>query len=168
MNMGGPESADKVHSFLLNLFQDGDLIPLPFQKHLSKFIAWRRTPSIIKQYNQIGGGSPIGRWTKTQGEMLESELKTRGMNAKSYTAFRYTQPSTEEALDAMIKDKVKQVYVLSLYPQYSCSTTGSSLNELHRLVKAENVDMTFKIIDRYPTQPKLVSSIEAIEETNFG
>jgi protoporphyrin/coproporphyrin ferrochelatase len=70
MNMGGPANQGEVHSFLLNLFSDKDLIPLPFQSHLAPWIARRRTPQIMKQYMEIGGGSPIGMWTKRQGELL--------------------------------------------------------------------------------------------------
>lgn len=31
-------------------------------------IAQRRTPKIQEQYNKIGGGSPIKKWTETQGQ----------------------------------------------------------------------------------------------------
>ena len=72
--MGGPATLDKVHSFLLNLFSDSDLMKLPIQSLASKYIAKRRTPQIQDQYNQIGGGSPILHWTKKQGEMMEAIL----------------------------------------------------------------------------------------------
>jgi len=32
LNMGGPENLDEVHSFLLNLFNDRDLMQLPAQR----------------------------------------------------------------------------------------------------------------------------------------
>jgi ferrochelatase len=72
--MGGPATLDKVHSFLLNLFSDSDLMRLPVQPLASKFIARNRTAQIQDQYNQIGGGSPILYWTKKQGEMMEKVL----------------------------------------------------------------------------------------------
>lgn len=72
--MGGPATLDKVHSFLLNLFSDSDLMRLPVQAISSKIIAKRRTPQIQDQYNQIGGGSPILYWTRKQGEMMEKVL----------------------------------------------------------------------------------------------
>lgn len=73
-NMGGPETLDDVHDFLLNLFSDRDIMKLPFQKHLAKYIANRRTPSIKEQYAEIGGGSPILAWTRKQGEAMEKIL----------------------------------------------------------------------------------------------
>ena len=43
LHMGGPESADEVHPYLKELFQDRELLKLPVQKILGNFIAWRRT-----------------------------------------------------------------------------------------------------------------------------
>lgn len=68
LNMGGPEKLDDVHDFLLRLFSDRDLMRLPAQSQMSKFIARRRTPRIKNQYAEIGGGSPIHKWTHLQGE----------------------------------------------------------------------------------------------------
>ena len=41
MNLGGPATLQEVHGFLLRLFSDGDLIPLPMQQYLAKWIAKR-------------------------------------------------------------------------------------------------------------------------------
>jgi ferrochelatase len=68
LNMGGPVSLDEVHPFLLRLFQDKDILQMgPFQNALGQWIARRRTPAIQKKYAEIGGGSPILKWTKRQG-----------------------------------------------------------------------------------------------------
>ncbi|XP_060029923.1 ferrochelatase, mitochondrial isoform X5 [Erinaceus europaeus] len=68
LNMGGPETLEDVHDFLLRLFLDRDLMTLPFQNKLAPIIAKRRTPKIQELYNKIGGGSPIKKWTSMQGE----------------------------------------------------------------------------------------------------
>src|SRR4051794_169911 len=67
MNLGGPATLDAVEPFLLRLFEDREIIQLPFQKFLGPFIAKRRTPKVQKLYDAIGGGSPILRWTEAQG-----------------------------------------------------------------------------------------------------
>ncbi|KAJ3010539.1 hypothetical protein HKX48_007366, partial [Thoreauomyces humboldtii] len=161
MNMGGPKDQESVHPFLLNLFSDGDLIPIPFQKYAARFIAARRTPSIQKQYAQIGGGSPIHEWTRLQGEMLQKRLDVLSPQTaphKAYTAFRYASPLTPETIAQMQKDGVERAVALTMYPQYSCSTTGSSINEL--FVRLKEMDPSSKIkwsvVDRYPTHPGLV------------
>jgi ferrochelatase len=74
MNLGGPEKTDDVYDFLFRLFSDKDLIPLPAQKYLAPLIAKRRTPKIQDQYNKIGGGSPIKKWTEKQGKGMIEHL----------------------------------------------------------------------------------------------
>ncbi|KAI8922563.1 hypothetical protein DFJ77DRAFT_447090 [Powellomyces hirtus] len=161
MNLGGPKDLDAVHPFLLNLFSDGDLIPIPFQKYSAKFIAARRTPKIQTQYAQIGGGSPIHAWTELQGKLLEERLdKLSPQTAphKSYIAFRYASPLTPETVAQMQKDGISRAVALTLYPQYSCSTTGSSLNELWKTLKHMDPEskIAWSVVDRFPTHPGLV------------
>lgn len=80
---------------------------------------------------------------------------------KSYIAFRYAPPLTEDTLLQMKKDGVKRAVAFTQYPQYSCSTTGSSLNELWR--KSEQIDpeqsIKWSVIDRWPTHPGLIEVI---------
>lgn len=166
LNMGGPSSLDQVGLFLSRLFHDKDLIPLPFQSILAPWIAKRRTPSIIEQYAKIGGGSPIRRWTEYQGSEMVKLLDKISPNTaphKYYVAFRYADPLTDETLLAMKKDGVTRAVAFTQYPQYSCSTTGSSLNQLHRELKRLGLESTMKwsIIDRWPVQHELIKAFAA-------
>jgi len=161
MNLGGPSTSKDVGPFLTRLFSDKDLIPLPFQKYLAQWIAKRRTPKIIEQYNEIGGGSPILSWTRKQGKGLVEildELSPTTAPHKFYVAFRYADPLTEDAIFEMKKDGVQRAVAFTQYPQYSCSTTGSSLNELWRNLLKHDPEGTisWKVIDRWPTHPGLV------------
>jgi ferrochelatase len=150
----------ETHDFLKNLFSDGDLIPLPFQSIIAPWIAKRRTPRIEQQYIDIGGGSPILRWSELQGEgmaALLDELHPATAPHKSYVAFRYARPLAEETARRMKEDGVKRAIAFSQYPQYSCSTTGSSLNDIYRKSKAglfSGVD--WSVIDRWGTHPGFV------------
>lgn len=184
MNMGGPSTIPEVHGFLSRLFHDHDLIPLPLQSYLAPLIAKRRTPKIEKQYEAIGGGSPILRWTREQGaqmcRMLD-ELNPESAPHKPYVMFRYAEPLTETCLEEMQADGVKRAVAFSQYPQYSCSTTGSSLNELMRVATIKekgvrssisgpskdklikggvgwggNGEVEWSVLDRWPTHPGLV------------
>jgi ferrochelatase len=152
------EQIPEVHDFLSRLFHDHDLIPLPFQSILAPYIARRRTPKIEKQYTAIGGGSPILKWTKLQGKAmceLLDELNPESAPHKPYVAFRYAKPLTEDMLAEMKKDGVKRAVAFSQYPQYSCSTTGSSLNELYAQ-SAKEGGIEWSVLDRWPTHPGLV------------
>ncbi|GAA5919025.1 hypothetical protein JCM5296_005168, partial [Sporobolomyces johnsonii] len=160
MNMGGPSTVPETGDFLSRLFHDGDLIPLPFQSTIAPLIAKRRTPKIEKQYADIGGGSPILKWTRIQGEgmaKLLDELSPETAPHKAYIAFRYANPLTETCLDEMKRDGVERAVAFTQYPQYSCSTTGSSLNEMWKQStaagKAREVEgepqIQWSVIDRW-------------------
>ncbi len=80
------------------------LAPPLIPSQLAPLIAKRRTPKIQKQYDQIGGGSPIKMWTSTQGEGMVRILdQTSPQTAphKFYIGFRYANPLTEDAIDQM-------------------------------------------------------------------
>ncbi|XP_027623814.1 ferrochelatase, mitochondrial isoform X1 [Tupaia chinensis] len=161
LNMGGPETLGDVHDFLLRLFLDRDLMTLPIQNKLAPFIAKRRTPKIQEQYRRIGGGSPIKMWTSKQGEgmvRLLDELSPRTAPHKYYIGFRYVHPLTEEAIAEMERDGLERAIAFTQYPQYSCSTTGSSLNAIYRYYRGVGKKPTMKwsTIDRWPTHPLLI------------
>ncbi|XP_053557119.1 ferrochelatase, mitochondrial [Bombina bombina] len=161
LNMGGPETLEDVHDFLLRLFLDKDLMSLPAQSKLGPFIAKRRTPKIQEQYSKIGGGSPIKKWTAMQGEgmvKLLDELSPATAPHKYYIGFRYVHPLTEAAIEEMENDHIERAIAFTQYPQYSCSTTGSSLNAIYRYYRSKEAKpkMKWSIIDRWPTHPLLI------------
>jgi ferrochelatase len=164
LNMGGPSTVPEVGPFLHRLFTDGEIIQLgPLQSTLGPFIAKRRTPRIEQQYQEIGG-SPIRRWTELQGKgMAEILDKIRPESAphKFYIAFRYADPLTEETLLAMKNDGVERAVAFSQYPQYSCTTAGSSLNHLWRESARLGLQNSFKwsIIDRWNLYPGYVQAV---------
>ena len=139
LNLGGPETTQDVEGFLFNLFADPDIIRLPpflaaLQKPIAYFIAKRRAPKSTAAYQSIGGGSPIVKYTQAQAQLIETALQGRGLqSAKCYFAMRYWNPYTEEVLDRMRRDGVNTMVILPLYPQYSISTSGSSLKLLQEI-----------------------------------
>jgi ferrochelatase len=193
MNMGGPSKVDDVGDFLSRLFADADLIPLgPLQGYLGPFISKRRTPKIMKQYAAIGGGSPIRKWSEYQAaEMCKILDQTSPQTAphKPYVAFRYADPLTEEMYNRLLADGFGngnggRAVAFTQYPQYSCSTTGSSLNELWKwrqklegkksdgelgapkTVNGEDGTIKWSVIDRWPVHAGLTEAIaQNIEAT---
>lgn len=161
LNLGGPENQEEVHDFLLRLFLDKDLIPLPAQNQLAPVIAKRRTPKIQAQYAKIGGGSPIKKWTQLQGKgMVEilDKISPGSAPHKFYIGFRYAHPLTEDTIEEMARDGVQHAIAFTQYPQYSCSTTGSSLNAIFRYYnkRGSSDGMVWSVIDRWPTHPGLI------------
>lgn len=164
LNMGGPTSIEQVHEYLLRIMTDRDMIQLPVQSQLGPWIAKRRTADVQKKYAEIGGGSPILKWTNIQGELLCKQLdKVSPETAphKYYVAFRYANPLTEDTLQELEEDGVEHTVVFSQYPQYSCATTGSSFNAIYKYYKKRKLpdNMKWSVIDRWATHPLLVKTI---------
>ena len=137
-----------------SLFTDRDIIQMPIQSILAPLIARRRTPHVQKLYADIGGGSPITRLTQEQKGLLErrlDELHPSTAPHRGYLAFRYSGPSSEQALLDMKRDGVRDVVLFSQYPQWSCATMGSSLNEWWRVAERLQLSSHFRwsIIDRW-------------------
>ena len=167
MNLGGPKTLEDVNPFLRALFEDREIIQLPLQKWLGPFIADRRTKKIQQHYAEIGGGSPILSWTEAQGRgMVErlDRLSPETAPHKFYVAFRYIEPTSETALRQMAADGVTRAVAFTQYPQFSCSTTGSSLNELWRAARRTGLADRFQwsVLDRWPTH---AGFIDAMTET---
>ncbi len=92
---------------------------------------------------------------------------------KPYVAFRYADPLTEEMYTRLLEDgfgkgRGGRAVAFTQYPQYSCSTTGSSLNELWKWrtrlegkgasgTEPEGT-ITWSVIDRWPVHPGLVEA----------
>lgn len=89
---------------------------------------------------------------------LLDELNPETAPHKAYVAFRYAKPLTEHMAEEMKKDGVKRAIAFTQYPQYSCSTTGSSLNELYRKGKAGIIGegIEWSVIDRWGTHPGFI------------
>ncbi len=134
--LGGPDTLEAIEPFLFNLFCDPDIIDFPFarlgRKPLAKLISTTRARKVQHHYSVIGGGSPIRRFTEQQARALEAQLAEMGLDARCFVAMRYWHPFAAEAIAQLRAAACDEVVLLPLYPQYSCTTTGSSLNEWQR------------------------------------
>lgn len=166
MNMGGPESdkLEDVHKFLLALFKDRDIIKMPMQNFLGPLISKRRAPNLKAKFDEIGG-DPLLSWTQKQGQGIVDFLDKKSPSTgphKAYCCFRYSKPDIEQSVEELEKDQAENVIILSKYPQYSCSTTGSNLNDISRYcvnVKNHLIDkpkQRWSLIDRWPTHSAIV------------
>jgi ferrochelatase len=169
LQMGGPDSLDAVQPFLLNLFTDRDIIkigPAWLQPLIARFIVRRRAPKVEAYYEKIGGRSPIRELTEAQAAALEKKL---GEGYRCFVAMRYWRPSTIEALAAIRKEGISRIIVLSLYPHYSRATTGSSVNELKRVLDDAGAKFEVSYIDRFYDHPRYIDSLaEKITEGLTG
>jgi protoporphyrin/coproporphyrin ferrochelatase len=164
--LGGPDTLAAIEPFLYNLFCDPDIIDFPFarlgRKPLAKLISTTRARRVQHHYATIGGGSPIRRFTERQARALECELQSHGLDAHCFVAMRYWHPFTSEAIVQLEAAECEEVVLLPLYPQYSSTTVGSSLNEWNRLFRG-NVPVR-TVFPFYQHPMYLDAVIEKIEE----
>ncbi len=134
--LGGPDTLEAIEPFLYNLFCDPDIIDFPFarigRKTLAKLISTTRAKKVRHHYAVIGGGSPIRKFTERQARALELELVKAGLDARCFVAMRYWHPFTADSVRELRAAQCDEIVLLPLYPQYSATTTGSSLNEWQR------------------------------------
>ena len=177
LNLGGPADLASIRPFLDALFADREIIRLPGgalgQWLLSRIIVRARLAKVTSYYAAIGGGSPILKYTTGQGEGLAQRLNARRPDLgpfTSYVAFRYAPPTSDDALRAMARDGVKRAVVLTLYPQYSVATTGSSLRELERALKRTGLEGAFAltIVDRWSQQRSYLDVLAAHVERGLA
>lgn len=134
--LGGPDSLKAVEPFLYNLFCDPDIIDFPLsrigRRPLAKLISSTRAKKAARHYSAIGGCSPIRQFTEQQAQALQARLIEEGLDALCVVAMRYWYPFTADAIAVLRDAGVGRIVLLPLYPQYSRTTTGSSLNEWRR------------------------------------
>jgi ferrochelatase len=130
-NLGGPDSPAAVRPFLTNLFTDPAILrmPGPLRKVLGRIIALRRTKAATANYAILGGRSPIRELTEAQGQALQQELAGEDKEVRCFVAMRYWHPFAAEAAQQVKDWGADEVVILPLYPQFSTTTTGSSMDD---------------------------------------
>jgi ferrochelatase len=168
--LGGPDTLEAIEPFLFNLFCDPDIIDFPFarigRKPLAKLISSTRARKVQHHYATIGGGSPIRRFTEQQARALQLKLAESGLDARCFVAMRYWHPFTAEAVAQLRVAQCDEVVLLPLYPHYSSTTTGSSLNEWRRHFR-EDIPV-HRVKTFYRHQLYLQALIEKIDEALAG
>ena len=156
-NLGGPDSLEAVKPFLRNLFSDPAIltVPAPVRFFLSRYIAGRREAPARAAYQQLGGVSPLLAQTEAQARALEAALDARGQKARCFIAMRYWHPRAAAALPAVRDYRPDEIVALPLYPQFSTTTSGSSLAEWRKLAGA---DKELRILCCHPLLEGLVEA----------
>jgi len=158
-NLGGPDRSEAVRPFLFNLFNDRAIIgaPQPLRWMLAKFISGRRAPVAREIYSNLGGGSPLLPNTEAQARALEEALGDLG-EARVFIAMRYWHPLTEETVAAVAAYGPDRVVLLPLYPQYSTTTSGSSIDLWQRTAAKAGLTAPATAVCCYPAEPGFVAA----------
>jgi ferrochelatase len=129
LNMGGPNNLEEVELFLVNMFNDKNILTMKsslLRKFIATMITFTRTESSQEIYRKIGGKSPLVDLTKK----LVAKLQERvGDDVLVDFVMRYTPPFAPEVIERLNSEEVEKIYLIPLYPQYSTTTTKSSLED---------------------------------------
>jgi ferrochelatase len=158
MNLGGPDSPAAVRPFLYNLFSDPAIIGLsvPLRLPLAWLIAMRRSAVAGEIYAHLGGASPLLANTEAQAQALEAVL---GADYRCFIAMRYWHPLTAAAVAAVKAWQPDDIVLLPLYPQFSTTTTGSSLTAWRQEAAREGLDCPTRIVSNYPIEPGFIAAL---------
>jgi len=156
-NLGGPDEPSAIQPFLFNLFNDPAIInlPQPLRWFLAKLISKRRAPIAQKIYAKIGGRSPLLDLTREQAAALEDQL---GTETEVFISMRYWHPLSASTAKAVKNYDPDEIILLPLYPQFSASTTGSSLEDWHRAAREIGLTKPTRSICCYPAETNLIKA----------
>ena len=159
-NLGGPDSLQAVQPFLYNLFKDPAIVNLKalFRIPIAKLISVRRAKVAQKIYEQMGGKSPILELTLKQVKALETALRNHyGKDpVQVFLCMRYWYPMSSETIRDVISFDPDEILLLPLYPQFSTTTTGSSLKDWETTAKKGLLNKPTYSVCCYGTQSKWV------------
>jgi ferrochelatase len=165
LNLGGPDSPEAVRPFLFNLFNDPAIleVPQPVRWLLAQIISRRRAPYARRTYARIGGASPLLANTETQARALQNALRDLG-GLRVFVAMRYWRPFSEAAARAVKAFDPQEIVLLPLYPQFSGTTSGSSLKRWRAAAAAAGILAPTHAVCCYPDEPGFVAaSAQAVD-----
>lgn len=159
-NLGGPETLEAVEPFLFNLFSDPAILRLPsfLRWPLAKLIARRRAVIARGIYAKMGGGSPILGQTRAQAAALEQALERDDFRIETFIAMRYAGPRARDIVRDVKGFAPERIVLLPLYPQFSTTTTRSSLLEWQMEAAKIGLTAPTSIVCCYPADAGFVSA----------
>jgi ferrochelatase len=159
LNMGGPNSLEEVELFLKNMFNDENIITVKnslLRSLIAFIIVNSRKNEAISNYEKLGGKSPIIEHT----QKLVSKLQSKLENTKVDYVMRYTPPFAKDVIEKLKKEGIKEITLLPLYPQYSSTTTKSSLEDFYAHARGFKVKHIERFFNNKTYNELLVHKIE--------
>lgn len=159
-NLGGPDGPDAVEPFLFNLFNDPAIIgaPTPIRYLIARLISKRRAPVAQEIYQHLGGGSPLLPNTQAQARALEAALGQSDEETRCFIAMRYWHPRAEDVARDVAAWQPDRIVLVPLYPQYSKTTSGSSLKEWHAAAAAVGLKVPTSTLCCWPEESGLIAA----------
>lgn len=153
MNLGGPDKPESIKPFLFNFFMDKNIIgaPKPIRYLIARWISYSRGKGAAKtSYDVLGGKSPLLENTMAQANALQALFDAAGVSAKVFVTMRYWHPMSAEVTKAVREYAPDKIVLLPLYPQFSTTTSFSSIQDWQRSADAIGMTIPTEKICCYP------------------
>jgi len=166
LNMGGPNNVEEVELFLRNMFADKNILVM--NRYLRKFVATiiinKRLEDVKENYKLLGGKSPLPGLTDELIKALDNVL-----DIPVYAAMRYVPPFADVALEKCQAQGIKELILFPMYPQYSSTTTYSSLEDIKQRCAVLGYEPKITLIDPYYDDYDYIeASVEKIVKSMEG
>jgi len=140
MYMGGPDSIDGIEEFLFNLFSDRTIIDFHvgsrLQTFIAKKIAKKRALKVAPEYMKIGGRSPQLPYMVSLLEKVKNIYTEKtGRELVTGIGMCYYHPYIEDSVRKHDGAEYENIYVTTMYPQYSYTTSGVCFSRFQKAQK---------------------------------
>jgi ferrochelatase len=178
LNLGGPDSLASVKSFLFNLFYDRAIInlPNPLRFIIAKLISTLRNKKAQDIYSHMGGKSPILAETQGQAVALSKMVsEVAEFDHRVFVSMRYWKPFSKDIILSVLQYDPQQIILVPLYPQFSTTTTASSIDDFNEVLKFYKYKGAVKALGCYfldqgfiDSHVKLLkNSLDKMKDDNF-
>jgi protoporphyrin/coproporphyrin ferrochelatase len=162
VNLGTPDSTktSDVRKYLREFLMDWRVIDIPFLNRwalINLIIAPFRAPKSAHEYKKLWQpkGSPLLFHGLDLQKLVQEAL---GNDYIVGFGMRYQNPSIEKAVE-IFKDKaIDKLIVLPLYPQYASASTGSSIEEVMKVIGNWQIIPEIKIISNFCDHPLFIKA----------
>lgn len=170
INLGTPDSPEpgKVGKYLTQFLNDKRVIDI---NAIGRFILVNMIIVPFRSFRSSKLYKAI--WTKEGSPLLLHSIDLQKKlqqivpeNIHVELAMRYQRPSIASALENIRKLRPEKIHIIPLYPQYASSSTGSTLEEVLRLIKGWEVIPSLNVISKFYDHPKFVEAL-VNEAKNF-
>src|SRR5262249_20896639 len=133
-------------------------LPQPLRWGVARLISGRRAKVARSIYDKLGGGSPLLANTEAQARALEAAL---GSAFRCFIAMRYWRPFSRVTVREVAAWGPDRIVLLPLSPQFSTTTTASSLDDWRRVARQTGLTAPSTAVCCYPTEPGFIAALVA-------
>lgn len=169
-NLGTPRSASAsdVQAFLDEFLSDPAVVRLPrwfWLPLLRRVILPRRAPRSAELYRAIWSaeGSPLLVHSRAQAVALQAHL---GAGFAVELGMRYGEPSLAQGLERLSARGVRRCALLAAYPQFSETTSGTTIARAQELVARHAPGMELLALPSFPEDERYVEALAQLVESS--